>query len=138
MLPWDDLLRQDMGEECHFGSQCDGVTRLMNERSKRTEVDADFVVAGLVDNYERAMATKPVLNAKGELVYKYNGTVVNKSLELLARHLDMLRDRHEVEQQHPLGSNFLVHLLEQAERNRRSIDREYIERLPTGYLEKGS
>ena len=52
---------------------------------ERTEIDQDWVITGLVENYNRAMQTVPVLDAKGEPKgqYTYNGAVANLTLELV-------------------------------------------------------
>ena len=109
----------------------------MDERSKRLEVDADFVVRMLVENVQRSMEAVPVVDSEGNPVgeYRYNGAVANKSLELLGKHLGMFTDKHEVA--HRASSNVLMELLEQVENeDHRIIDAEYIERAAIGQAEK--
>ena len=71
------------------------VCELQAARADRVQVDADWVVAHLVENVERAMQKVPVRGREGKETgeWEYQGSVANKALELLARHLGMLRDR---------------------------------------------
>jgi DUF438 domain-containing protein len=52
----------------------------------------------LQENVERAMSIEPVLDGKGHPtgVYKYQGSVANRALELLGKELGMFIDRNEV------------------------------------------
>ncbi len=70
-------------------------------RMERTEIDQDWVIKGLVENYN-PMEAVPVLDAKGEPTgqYTYNGAVANRALELAGRHLGMFIDRSEVDVTH--------------------------------------
>ena len=67
------------------------------ERTERTEINQDFVVRGLRENYERAMQAQAVYGRGGEKtgVYRYDGPVANKALELLGKHLGMFTDKIE-------------------------------------------
>ena len=65
------------------------------ERSRRTEVDADWVIENLRLVVEQAMAAAPILDKNGEAtgLYTFNGQVANRALELLGKHLGMFPDR---------------------------------------------
>lgn len=51
----------------------------------------EYVIRHLMENTERAMQEEPVYDKRGEPTgeYTYQGSVANKSLELLGRHLQM-------------------------------------------------
>jgi phage terminase small subunit len=108
------------------------IRRLVDERAKRVEVSADFVVRTLVENVQRSMQAVPVLDVDGNPVgeYRYNGAVVNKALELLGRHLGMFTDRQEIEHSVRQPDNLLANLLQEVEARRRGqiIDDDFIER----------
>ena len=71
------------------------VRELQAARAERVQIDADWVLARLVENVERAMQkTAAEVDQEGNITkYRYEGSVANKALELIARHLGMLRDR---------------------------------------------
>ncbi|MDA1330776.1 MAG: terminase small subunit [Chloroflexi bacterium] len=64
-------------------------------RRARVEIDQDFVLEGLRENYNRAMQATPVLDREGKETgeWRWNGSVANKALELLGRHLGMYTDK---------------------------------------------
>jgi phage terminase small subunit len=64
------------------------------ERAVRTALTQDWVLNGLEENYERAMSAKPVLDHEGNPVgeWTYQGSVANRSLELVGKHLGMFTD----------------------------------------------
>lgn len=115
------------------------IRRLIDERAKRVEVDADFVVRMLVENVQRSMQAVAVVDAEGNPIgeYRYNGAVANKSLELLGRHLGMFTDRQEIEHSVRPEHNFLGNLLAQVEATRRNqvIDGAIIADAEPGRLE---
>ena len=75
------------------------------ERSKRTEVTQDYVLATITETIERCKQAEPVKYKNGELVYvatpsgdlapayKFNAIAVLKGSELLGRHLAMFTDK---------------------------------------------
>ena len=63
------------------------VAELKAARSKRTQIDQDWVLRTLKKNVERAMQEAPAL---------YEGGVAIKGLELIGEHLGMFGDRKEV------------------------------------------
>jgi len=64
-------------------------------RQIRTQIDQDFVLEGLRENYNRAMQAVPVRDREGKETgeCRWSGTVANKALELLGRHLGMYTDK---------------------------------------------
>ncbi len=72
----------------------EAIAEAMQERSKRTEIDQDWIVERLVENVGRAMQVVDVTDREGNPAgkYTYQGAVANKALELLGRHLGMFTD----------------------------------------------
>ncbi len=60
-------------------------------RAERTEISQNWVIGRLVANAERAMQAVPVCDAAGKETgrYTYQGTVANRALELLGKHIGM-------------------------------------------------
>jgi len=58
----------------------------------RAALTKTWVLEKLIDNVDRAMQHKAVLDAKGEATgeYRYEGAVANRSLELLGKELGRL------------------------------------------------
>jgi phage terminase small subunit len=90
------------------------IAELMDERSKRTLVDQDFVVNSLLKVHERCMQQVPVMifdpvkkalvqkkeevedeegNVTAGGVYEFDSNGANRSLELLGKHLAMFTDK---------------------------------------------
>jgi len=72
----------------------------MNERAKRTEVTADYVLTTIVNTIERCQQAEPVMEkVDGELVptgeYKFDSGAVLKGCELLGKHLKLFTDKVE-------------------------------------------
>ena len=67
-------------------------------RSDRTNATQDWVLERLEENVERAMGRVPVLDREGNETgeWTYQGSVANRSLELLGKHLGMFPNRTEV------------------------------------------
>src|SRR6266852_7437649 len=63
----------------------------------RAAIDREYVLAGLKENYRRAMQQEPVFDSKGQPTgeYTYNGSVANRALELMGKELGMFVERHE-------------------------------------------
>lgn len=63
-------------------------------RSKRVEVDQDWVLTRLTENIERSMRLVPVFDSEGEPTgeHRYQGNVANKALELVGKHLGMFQE----------------------------------------------
>lgn len=75
----------------------DAVAKAQGKRTERTELTQDWVLGRLVENVERAMTARPVLDSEGESIgeFRYEGNVANRALELLGKHLEMFVDRSE-------------------------------------------
>lgn len=70
------------------------ITSATVKRTERTEVTQDWVISRLVENVERSMQADPVLDRKGNRTgeYTYGGSVANRALELLGKHLGMFSE----------------------------------------------
>ena len=80
------------------------VQRAMDERSKRTEVDADYVLTNLLEIVERCMQRAPVMHKgkqvvdeEGNDVWCFDGKVAVRALELLGKHKGMFTDKLQTE-----------------------------------------
>lgn len=64
------------------------------ERARKAKIDATWVLEKLIENRARAAQATPVLDREGNPTgeYRYEGSVVNKALELIGKHLGMYRD----------------------------------------------
>ncbi len=73
----------------------DAIGEAQRARSERTEITQEWVLSRLVENAKRAMQAEPVLdrmgNATGEDTYQ--GSVANRALELLGKHVDLFNDK---------------------------------------------
>lgn len=87
------------------------IAALMDARSQRTLVNADFVIGGLLENVHRCQQAQPVMvydaesgemvqkhDSEGRAVYDFDSQGANKALELLGRHLGMFIDKSKIEQ----------------------------------------
>lgn len=68
------------------------------KRSERVELSQDWVVERLRENVDRAMQAEAVKDREGNETgdYTYQGSVANRALELLGKHIGMFVDRSEV------------------------------------------
>ncbi|WP_417431845.1 terminase small subunit [Kiloniella sp.] len=64
-------------------------------RSQRLQVDADYVLKGAVELFERCMQRSPVADADGE--YKFQHTGAGKALEIIGRHVSVQAFKEKVE-----------------------------------------
>ena len=69
----------------------DAVAGVVQAQQADLRIDADWVLIQLVKNFSRSMQAEPVLDREGHPTgeYKYQGAVANKSLELIAKHMDV-------------------------------------------------
>ena len=76
----------------------DAIAEAQAKRSERTKLSQDWIVGRLKDNVERAMTNVEVIDREGNGVgeFTYQGSVANKALELLGRHLGMFTDKIKV------------------------------------------
>lgn len=85
----------------------DAVSDAMGDRSKRTGVDADFVIQGIAKNIARCEQGAPVIDRDGAPVlaegpdgeiapvWKYDAGNALKGYELLGKHLKLFTDKVE-------------------------------------------
>lgn len=73
------------------------VTKGKAELASKTEITKEWIVNGLVQNYNRAMQAEAVTDREGNPTgeYTYSGAVANKSLELLGRLHGYFIEKHE-------------------------------------------
>ena len=64
-------------------------------RSERLKIDADYVLRGAVELFERCMQRSPVPDAEGE--FKFQHTGAGKALELIGRHVSVQAFKEKVE-----------------------------------------
>lgn len=103
-----DTARQMGAENLSKPVIADAIARAQQARTKRTQVDQDYVVHGIRETIERCKQAEPVLKANGEPVmvdtpdgeqapaYKFESSSVLKGYELLGRHLGMFMDKSTV------------------------------------------
>ncbi|MCH8137199.1 MAG: terminase small subunit, partial [Proteobacteria bacterium] len=73
------------------------LAKLRSALTEKAVVDANWVISGFVENYERAMQIKAVLDKEGKPIgqYVYQGGVANRSLEMIGKTLGIFVDRSE-------------------------------------------
>lgn len=84
------------------------ISELMDERSKRTMVDADFVVRNLLEVNARCQQAVPVMffnpitnrmeqrKDEDKDIWEFDSNGANRALELLGRHLAMFTEKNKV------------------------------------------
>lgn len=84
------------------------IQELMNDRSERTGIDADYVLEAIQETVERCRQAEPVLDKKGNQVFcttpdgktaaafMFDSRGVLKGAELLGKHLKLFTDVNEV------------------------------------------
>lgn len=72
--------------------------RIIEIATQATGINKAWVISGLKKNYERAMQEEAVLDREGKETgeFVYQGTVANRSLELIGKELGMFVDRKDV------------------------------------------
>lgn len=95
---------------------------MIDERAKRVEMDAHWVVRRLVENVQRSMQAVAALDSDGEPIgeYRCNGAVANKALELLGKHLGMFMEKQKIKLSVQQSDNHLANLLAQVEAMRQN------------------
>ncbi|MBN6075790.1 terminase small subunit [Aggregatibacter actinomycetemcomitans] len=118
-----------------------GIAEARNKRAERTQIKQDDVIRMLLENIEIASGKKAVIKTEirksedGELVgddiaqFVYESSSVNRSLELLGKHLGMFSDKVEVS-----GD---LHIEQRTELNLSGLDINELEQLEK-LLEKGN
>lgn len=88
----------------------------------RLALTKEWVIGRLMENAERALQRVPVLNDDGKPTgeWRYDGSVANRALELLGKHLGILIERREIgepgEFDRLADAELLADLRERAER----------------------
>lgn len=77
----------------------DAIQIAMNQRAKRIDVNADYVLAGITRVIERCEQSEPVFDKDGNKTgeYVFNASSALKGYELLGKHLKLFTDKIEVE-----------------------------------------
>ncbi len=71
----------------------EAIAEAIQARSKRTELDQDWIIKQLKGVYEASIEGRPVCDKDGnEKGFSFNPSAANKALELLGRHLGMFTD----------------------------------------------
>lgn len=70
--------------------------------AEKAQVTAEWIVQKLIENHDRAMQAEPVMVKRGDEwvesgEYRYEGSVANKSLELLGKTLGIFVDKSAVD-----------------------------------------
>ncbi|MEH6633501.1 MAG: terminase small subunit [Halopseudomonas aestusnigri] len=65
------------------------------DRSERLKIDADYVLKGAVELFERCMQRSSVADAEGE--YKFQHSGAGKALELIGKHVAVQAFKEKVE-----------------------------------------
>lgn len=85
----------------------EAIQAAMDERSKRTEISADYVFTTITETIERCKQAVPVLDRKGDRVmivtpkgdlaaaYTFDANAVLRGAELLGKHLKLFTDKVE-------------------------------------------
>ena len=84
----------------------DRVQALMDERSERTRLDADYVLSSLHVVAERCLQRAPVMvrrgkefvqlqDEEGRHVWRFDSNGANRALELLGKNLKLFTEKHE-------------------------------------------
>jgi phage terminase small subunit len=73
------------------------IQELQSKVSEKLEINAQWVLERLVRNHDRAAQAEPVLDRQGLETgeWTYQGSVVNKALELIGKHRGMFVDKLE-------------------------------------------
>jgi phage terminase small subunit len=83
------------------------IRQALNKRSEKLELSAEWVLNNLRTVAERCLQAEPVrervdgewvqkTDADGHLVWEFDSSGANRSLELLGKHLGMFTDKHEI------------------------------------------
>lgn len=81
----------------------EAIAAAMEERSKRVEIDADYVLTNLLEIVERCMQRAPVVHKgeqvvdeEGNSVWCFDGKNAIRALELLGKHKGMWVEKQEL------------------------------------------
>jgi phage terminase small subunit len=90
----------------------EAIAAAVEERRKKSEITAEYVLTNLKEVVERCLQRAPVVTMKGGQVtdeegrdvWEFNAPGANKALELLGRHLGMFVNRTELSGSLEIGS----------------------------------
>lgn len=63
---------------------------------ERVALSKEFVLEALITNVRKSLQMEPILDKNGTEIFRYEGSVANRALELLGRELGMFIDRKEI------------------------------------------
>ena len=74
------------------------VAKAMAERSRRTKITSDYVLAGLQEIAERTMQRVPVLDRLGNKSgqWRFNAGAATRAFELMGKHLGMFATKLDI------------------------------------------
>lgn len=75
-------------------SVLDRLAEILERAAERVEVDKAWVIERLVENANRAMQAEAAKDREGNPTgeYRYEGSVANRALELVGKHLGMFKE----------------------------------------------
>ncbi len=88
------------------------IQKAIEERTRRTKIDTDYVLARIKTVAERCMQDVPVMirGEDGTMIesgeYKFDSSGANKALENLGRHLKLFTDKVDHSEKVSVGMNF--------------------------------
>ncbi|MDR1979552.1 MAG: terminase small subunit [Synergistaceae bacterium] len=88
-----------------FDDVKNAVDAALQERKKKTEITAEYVLSNLKEVVERCLQRAPVTDMKGRQiqdedgrdVWEFNAPGANKALELLGKHLALFTEKTQVD-----------------------------------------
>lgn len=85
----------------------EAIKKAMDNRSKKADISAQWVLDRLTELTERCMQAEQVLDREGNPTgdYKFDSSGANKALESIGKHLGMFRDK--IEHSGSLGVNII-------------------------------
>lgn len=83
------------------------IAELMSARSKKTEINAEWVLNGAKKVYDRCMQEEQVIsNGAPTGEYKFDSSGANKALDLIGKHVDVQAFLTKQETKHVLSDDF--------------------------------
>lgn len=76
----------------------EAIDKGLAEKSKRCQLDADWVLMNLKEVVKRCMQSEPVLDGAGQPTgeYRFDSRGATRGLELIGKHIGMFRDKLEL------------------------------------------
>lgn len=78
------------------------IAELMQVRSEKTQIDAEWVLRQAVKVHERCMQGEPIIDREGGFTgeWKFEHAGANKALEIVGKHVDVQAFKERVEHKH--------------------------------------